>query len=209
MVIPEAETLLEDLRARGVSPRVLAAIAAVPRDRFVPPGLRARAWEDGPLPIGGGQTISQPRVVALMCDALALTGDERVLDVGTGSGWHAALLARLAAHVWTVERDPAIARQGAANLSAAGASNVTTVVGDGVRALDDEAAFDAINVAAAGGERDLAELMARLADGGRLVAPVRAGRHQRLIVAERRGDDLRRRDLGRVSFVPLRRAAPG
>jgi protein-L-isoaspartate(D-aspartate) O-methyltransferase len=209
MVIPEAETLLEDLRARGVSPRVLAAIAAVPRDRFVPPGLRARAWEDGPLPIGGGQTISQPRVVALMCDALALTGDERVLDVGTGSGWHAALLARLAAHVWTVERDPAIARQGAANLSAAGASNVTTVVGDGVRALDDEAAFDAINVAAAGGERDLAELMARLADGGRLVAPVRAGRHQRLIVAERRGDDLRRRDLGRVSFVPLRRAPPG
>jgi protein-L-isoaspartate(D-aspartate) O-methyltransferase len=209
MVCPEAETLLDDLRARGVSPRVLAAIAAVPRDRFVPPGLRARAWEDGPLPIGGGQTISQPRVVALMCDALALTGDERVLDVGTGSGWHAALLARLAAHVWTVERDPAIARQGAANLSAAGASNVTTVVGDGVRALDDEAAFDAINVAAAGGERDLAELTARLADGGRLVAPVRAGRHQRLIVAERRGDDLRRRDLGRVSFVPLRRAAPG
>jgi protein-L-isoaspartate(D-aspartate) O-methyltransferase len=209
MVCPEAETLLEDLRARGVSHRVLAAIAAVPRDRFVPPGLRARAWEDGPLPIGGGQTISQPRVVALMCDALALTGDERVLDVGTGSGWHAALLARLAAHVWTVERDPAIARQGAANLSAAGASNVTTVVGDGVRALDDEAAFDAINVAAAGGERDLAELTARLADGGRLVAPVRAGRHQRLIVAERRGDDLRRRDLGRVSFVPLRRAAPG
>jgi protein-L-isoaspartate(D-aspartate) O-methyltransferase len=209
MVIPEAETLLEDLRARGVSPRVLAAIAAVPRDRFVPPGLRARAWEDGPLPIGGGQTISQPRVVALMCDALALTGDERVLDVGTGSGWHAALLARLAAHVWTVERDPAIARQGAANLAAAGTANVTAVVGDGVRALDDEAAFDAINVAAAGGERDLAELMARLADGGRLVAPVRAGRHQRLIVAERRGDDLRRRDLGRVSFVPLRRAAPG
>jgi protein-L-isoaspartate(D-aspartate) O-methyltransferase len=209
MVIPEAETLLDDLRARGVSPRVLAAIAAVPRDRFVPPGLRARAWEDGPLPIGGGQTISQPRVVALMCDALALTGDERVLDVGTGSGWHAALLARLAAHVWTVERDPAIARQGAANLAAAGAANVTAVVGDGVRALDDEAAFDAINVAAAGGERDLAELMARLADGGRLVAPVRAGRHQRLIVAERRGDDLRRRDLGRVSFVPLRRAAPG
>jgi protein-L-isoaspartate(D-aspartate) O-methyltransferase len=86
MVFPEAETLLDDLRARGVSPRVLAAIAAVPRDRFVPPGLRARAWEDGPLPIGGGQTISQPRVVALMCDALALTGDERVLDVGTGSG---------------------------------------------------------------------------------------------------------------------------
>jgi protein-L-isoaspartate(D-aspartate) O-methyltransferase len=209
MVIPEAETLLEDLRARGVSPRVLAAIAAVPRDRFVPPGLRARAWEDGPLPIGGGQTISQPRVVALMCDALALTGDERVLDVGTGSGWHAALLARLAAHVWTVERDPAIARQGAANLSAAGASNVTTVVGDGVPALEDEAAFAAINVAAAGGERDLAELTARLADGGRLVAPVRAGRHQRLIVAERRGDDLRRRDLGRVSFVPLRRAPPG
>jgi protein-L-isoaspartate(D-aspartate) O-methyltransferase len=209
MVIPEAETLLEDLRARGVSPRVLAAIAAVPRDRFVPPGLRARAWEDGPLPIGGGQTISQPRVVALMCDALALTGDERVLDVGTGSGWHAALLARLAAHVWTVERDPAIARQGAANLAAAGTANVTAVVGDGVRALDDEAAFDAINVAAAGGERDLAELTARLADGGRLVAPVRAGRHQRLIVAERRGDDLRRRDLGRVSFVPLRRAPPG
>jgi protein-L-isoaspartate(D-aspartate) O-methyltransferase len=209
MVCPEAETLLDDLRARGVSPRVLAAIAAVPRDRFVPPGLRARAWEDGPLPIGGGQTISQPRVVALMCDALALTGDERVLDVGTGSGWHAALLARLAAHVWTVERDPAIARQGAANLAAAGTANVTAVVGDGVRALDDEAAFDAINVAAAGGERDLAELMARLADGGRLVAPVRAGRHQRLIVAERRGDDLRRRDLGRVSFVPLRRAAPG
>jgi protein-L-isoaspartate(D-aspartate) O-methyltransferase len=203
---PEAEALLRDLRAHGASPRVLAAIAAAPRDRFVPPRLRDRAWEDGPLPIGGGQTISQPRVVAVMCDALRLHGDERVLDVGTGSGWHAAVLAHLAAHVWTVERDPRIALRGAANLAAAGVENVTAVVGDGVRALGEEASFDAINVAAAGGERDLAELADRLADGGRLVAPVRARGQQRLVLAMRRGARVERRDLGAVSFVPLRRA---
>lgn len=202
----EAEQLLRELRAQGASPRVLAALAATPRDRFVPPGLRARAWEDGPLPIGGGQTISQPRVVAAMCDALALRGHERVLDVGTGSGWHAAVLARLAAHVWTVERDPRLALLGAENLAAAGVGNVTAVVGDGVRALGGEAAFDAINVAAAGGERDLAELACRLADGGRLVAPVRAWGAQRLVLVERHGDAMLRRDLGAVSFVPLRRS---
>ena len=95
---------------------------------------------------------------------------------------------------------------GAANLSAAGVDNVTAMVGDGVRALDDEVAFDAINVAAAGGERDLAELAARLAHGGRLVAPVRARGQQRLVLLERHGDHLHRRDLGRVSFVPLRRS---
>ncbi|MDP9385123.1 MAG: protein-L-isoaspartate O-methyltransferase, partial [Actinomycetota bacterium] len=98
---------------------------AVPRDRFVDPGLAGEAWENRPLPIGGGQTISQPLVVARMCSLLELEGCERVLDVGTGSGYHAALLARLAAHVWSVERDAALSAGAAASLRAAGVGNVT------------------------------------------------------------------------------------
>ena len=128
-----------------------AALRAVPRDLFVPAELAGEAWDNVPLPIGSGQTISQPLVVARMCELLELSPADRVLDVGTGSGYHAALLAYLSGHVWSVERHPELSRQAAANLRAAGVENVTLVVGDGALGLPDEAPVDAINVAAAAG----------------------------------------------------------
>src|SRR4051812_26388060 len=121
----------------------------VPRERFVPASRAAEAWENIPLPIGAGQTISQPLVVARMCELLALRGSERILDVGTGSGYHAAILSRLGAHVWTIERHAGLSEQAALNLAAAGIENVTLVVGDGALGLPEAAPFDAINVAAA------------------------------------------------------------
>src|SRR5829696_2860059 len=114
------DRLAEDLASAGVRDhRVLAAVREVPRDLFVPDHLRHLAWHDTPLPIGAGQTISAPHVVALMCELLELSGDERVLDVGTGSGYHAALLSRLSHHVWSIEREPELSRQAQDNLDAA------------------------------------------------------------------------------------------
>jgi protein-L-isoaspartate(D-aspartate) O-methyltransferase len=189
------EDLIAALRAHVDDERVLAALAAVPRERFVPEELRDRAWENGPLPIGEGQTISQPLVVARMCELLRLRGDERVLDVGTGSGYHAAVLARLCAHVWTIERHASLSRRAEASLEAARVENVTLVVGDGTLGHPAAAPYDAVNVAA---EADVLPppLEAQLAPGGRLVAPV-AGR---LIVVEADG---RRAAHDRVAFVPL------
>jgi protein-L-isoaspartate(D-aspartate) O-methyltransferase len=206
MGLSPAEALMEELRGAVSDERVLRAIAAVPRDEFVPRRLRGRAGCNAPLPIGGGQTISQPLVVAHMCSALRLTGTERVLDVGSGSGWHAAILARLSAHVWSVERDRRLSAMAESNLRAAGADNVTLVIGDGSTGLAEVAPFDAINAAAAGDESALGALEGQLADGGRLVAPVRmtaAGEHQQLVLSVRRGRRIRRRALGPVSFVPL------
>src|ERR671930_1541034 len=131
----ERAELIEQLRPYVGDPRVLAAIADVPRERFVDPMWADRAWDNAPLPIGKGQTISQPLVVARMCDLLELTGSERVLDVGTGSGYHAAVLSRLCAHVWSIERHAELSRQAAANLRAARVDNVTLVVGDGAQGL--------------------------------------------------------------------------
>jgi protein-L-isoaspartate(D-aspartate) O-methyltransferase len=196
------EKLLAELRPHVRDARVLAAVRDVPRERFVPPELEADAWENVPLPIGQGQTISQPLVVARMCELLELRGDERVLDVGTGSGYHAALLARLAAHVWSVERHAALSEQAARNLAAAGVENVTLTVGDGARGLPSEAPFDAVNVAAAAGAAVPPALEQQLAPGGRLVAPVEDG-DQRLVVVRRVNDELTRTSLERVRFVPL------
>jgi protein-L-isoaspartate(D-aspartate) O-methyltransferase len=137
-----------------------------------------------------------------MCELLELTGDERVLDVGTGSGYHAALLARLAAHVWSIERHAALSEQAARNLADAGVDNVTLSVGDGTRGLPDAAPFDAVNVAAAAGAHVPRALEEQLAPGGRLVAPVQNG-DQRLVVVRREGGALRRTSLERVRFVPL------
>jgi protein-L-isoaspartate(D-aspartate) O-methyltransferase len=173
---------------------VLAAVRAVPREAFVPPELLERAWENGPLPIGEGQTISQPLVVARMCELLQLDGSERVLDVGTGSGYHAAVLARLCAHVWTIERHASLSERAAANLEAAGVRNVTLLVGDGTLGHPPAAPFDAINVAAAA-EEIPAALEAQLAPAGRLVAPVQ----ERLVML----CDGRRATHERVAFVPL------
>jgi protein-L-isoaspartate(D-aspartate) O-methyltransferase len=196
------DRLLDTLRAHVKDKRVLEAMRAVPRDRFVPPELAAEAWENAPLPIGAGQTISQPLVVARMCELLELTGAERVLDVGTGSGYHAAILARLCAHVWSIERHADLSRQAAANLRAAGVDNVTLAVGDGALGLPDFAPFDAINVAAAAGSAVPEALEAQLAPGGRLIAPVEDG-DQRLFLVRRTGGELQRRSLERVRFVPL------
>src|SRR5215217_5211074 len=131
----DPERLLAELRRHVSDKRVLEAVRAVPRDRFVPAHLRHDAWENAPLPIGAGQTISQPLVVARMCELLALRGDESVLDVGTGSGWHAAILARLAAHVWSIEVHESLSRTAAATLAECGIANVSLVVGDGSRGL--------------------------------------------------------------------------
>jgi protein-L-isoaspartate(D-aspartate) O-methyltransferase len=196
------ERLLRTLQRHLTDERVLAAIAAVPRDRFVPEDLQAEAWENIPLPIGSGQTISQPLVVARMCELLELTGSETVLDVGTGSGYHAALLARLARHVYSIEMHESLSRQAAANLRAAGVTNVTLTVGDGSRGLPEHAPYEAINVAAAAGGEIPPALAEQLAPGGRLVAPVEDG-EQRLVVARRTAAGVALTELERVRFVPL------
>jgi protein-L-isoaspartate(D-aspartate) O-methyltransferase len=196
------ERLLRTLRRHVADQRVLAAIAEVPRDRFVPEDLRAEAWENIPLPIGSGQTISQPLVVARMCELLELTGSEIVLDVGTGSGYHAALLARLARHVHSIEVHESLSRQAAANLRVAGVTNVTLTVGDGSRGVPEHAPYEAINVAAAAGGAIPPALADQLAPGGRLVAPVEDG-EQRLVVARRTEGGVKLTELERVRFVPL------
>src|SRR5918997_2787145 len=142
------DRLVRELRGAISDERVLNAVRAVPRDRFVPQDLRDEAWENAPLPIGCGQTISQPLVVARMCELLELEGGERVLDVGTGSGYHAALLAALAAEVYSIELHAELSHRAARALAAAGA-RVTLVVGDGSLGLPEHAPYDAINVAAA------------------------------------------------------------
>jgi protein-L-isoaspartate(D-aspartate) O-methyltransferase len=196
------ERLLSELRLHVDDPRVLTAIREVPRDRFVPARRLEQAWDNVALPIGSGQTISQPLVVARMCELLELRGDERVLDVGTGSGYHAAVLARLVAHVWSVEVLPDLAERAAKTLAAAGADNVTLLVGDGSLGHAAAAPYDAINVAAAMAAVPPA-LPAQLAEGGRLVGPVDGG-DQRLVLLRRgAGGELRREQHERVRFVPL------
>ena len=160
------------LRRRDIADeRVLAAMERVPRELFVPRELRSRAYDDAALPIGGGQTISQPYMLAAICSAPALTGPEEVLDVGTGSGYQAAVLAELAAEVDTIERIPELAEQARANLEAAGYRRVRVHLGDGSRGLPERAPFDAIAVAAAapGLPQTLYE---QLKPRGRLVVPV-------------------------------------
>jgi protein-L-isoaspartate(D-aspartate) O-methyltransferase len=195
------DQLLATLRRYLDDERVLAAIEAVPRNLFVPEELAADAWDNVPLPIGCGQTISQPLVVARMCELLELSPTDRVLDVGTGSGYHAAVLAQLCGHVWSVERHPALSEQAAVNLAAAGVQNVTLLVGDGTLGVEDVAPFDAINVAAASAAVPPA-LEAQLGPGGRLVAPVDHG-DQRLLLVRRHDGALERTPLERVRFVPL------
>ena len=200
--MPAPERLMSILRRHVADRRVLAAIERLPRERFVPPDLRAEAWENVPLPIGRGQTISQPLVVARMCELLELAGDETVLDIGTGSGYHAALLARLARHVYSIEVHASLSQRAGENLLAAGIENVTLVVGDGSRGLPDHAPFEAVNVAAAAGGAIPPALFDQLAPGGRLVAPVEDG-DQRLVVARRTDDGVSLTELERVRFVPL------
>jgi protein-L-isoaspartate(D-aspartate) O-methyltransferase len=175
----------QQLRSRDVfDERVLDAMARVPRALFVPAEVRARAYDDAALPIGGGQTISQPYMVAKICEALALAGHERVLDVGTGSGYQAAVLAELAAEVDTIERIPELAEQARSNLDAAGYGGVRVHVGDGTRGLPERAPFDAIAVAAAAPHLPQS-LYEQLEPRGRLVVPVGKRGIQRLEVIVR------------------------
>jgi protein-L-isoaspartate(D-aspartate) O-methyltransferase len=173
------------LRARDVGDeRVLAAMERVPRELFVPEKLRDRAYDDAALPIGAGQTISQPYMVARICEALSLTGPEHVLDVGTGSGYQAAVLAELAEEVDTIERIAQLAERARANLAAAGYARVTVHVGDGSRGLPERSPFDAIAVAAAAPELPKT-LYEQLEPRGRLVVPVGRRGMQRLEVIVR------------------------
>lgn len=195
----------DQIAARGVrDPRVLAAMRAVPREAFVPGDQAAFAYEDEPLPIGDGQTISQPYVVAAMTAALALSPGDRVLEIGTGSGYAAAVLAHLAAEVYTIERIPALAEAAARRLADLGYTNVHVRQGDGTRGWPEQAPFDAI-VATAGGPRVPPSLLAQLAVGGRLVMPVGpAPRMQRLVrVVKGEGGDIVEEVLEEVAFVPL------
>ena len=198
-----AEMVERQLRRRGITDeRVLAAMTRVPRELFVPERLAARAYDDGALPIGHRQTISQPFVVAKICSLLALEGRERVLDVGTGSGYQAAVLAELAAEVVTIERIAALADEARAALAFAGNANVDVHVGDGSLGVPERAPFDGIAVAAAAPTVPPA-LYAQLADGGRLVLPRGSRWGQELVLVERGPDRPIERTSIPCRFVPL------
>src|SRR5918995_1123677 len=178
--------LITASRAAGVrDARLLEAIRAVPRARFVPPDLAARAYDDSPLPIPHGQVTTQPSLVAKMVEALELTPSDRVLEVGTGFGWQTALLARLAAEVWSIERWDDLARIARANLERHGVENASVVVGDGSGGLPEHAPYDAILVAAAFPQVP-APLAEQLAEGGRLVQPIGLGGADEVVLFEKR-----------------------
>lgn len=184
--------------------RVLDAMAKVPRHLFVAPGDQDQAYDDRPLPTGYGQTISQPYIVALMCQALELTEDCKVLDVGTGSGYAAAVLGELSQTVFGIELVPELAEFARINLKSTGCTNVEVHSGDGCLGFPDESPFDAIHVAA-GAPVEPAHLRDQLKIGGRLVIPVGSSkRHQHLKLIRRTcADAYQVTDLGSVSFVPL------
>jgi protein-L-isoaspartate(D-aspartate) O-methyltransferase len=191
------------LRGRDVrDERVLEAMAKVPRELFVPAELSAHAYEDEALPIGEGQTISQPYMVARICEALALSGRQRVLDVGTGSGYQAAVLAELAGEVHTIERIPELAAWARENLRAAGYDNVRVHVGDGTLGDPEHAPFDAIAVAAAAPEPP-PSLYDQLRPNGRLVVPVGSRRGQDLQVVVRSPEGPAVVSTVPCRFVPL------
>lgn len=194
----------EQIEARGIDdPRVLAALRRIPRHRFVPAGQRERAHEDNALPLGDGQTISQPYIVALMTAAAAIKPGDKVLEIGTGSGYQAALLAELGAHVFTIERLPTLASAAASLLHEVGYREIQTRIGDGTRGWPEEAPFDAILATAAPSEIPRA-LTEQLAEGGRLVIPVgQDPLPQNLVRVTRRGGHFEEEVLLPVRFVPL------
>lgn len=191
------------IRRRGVADeRVLRAMEEVPRHLFVPAELVQSAYDDRPLSIGCAQTISQPYIVALMTEALGLSGTEKVLEIGTGSGYQAAVLSRLCRYVHSVERIAALAERARENLSRAGASNVAVHVGDGTLGWPDAAPYDAVLVTAAGPSVP-PPLVDQLGDGGVLVAPVGDRWSQRLVRLRKSGEARTEETLGSVVFVPL------
>jgi protein-L-isoaspartate(D-aspartate) O-methyltransferase len=193
----------EQLERRNIrDTRVLRAMAAVPRHHFVPAELNEHAYADNALPIAENQTISQPYIVALTVAALQLQGHERVLEIGTGSGYAAAVLGQLAAEVWTIERYRSLAETAARRLAELGYRNVHVLSGDGTQGLPEHAPYDGIAVAAAGPHVPQS-LLDQLAPGGRLVIPIGSRDEQQLIRVVRTAKGLHEESLGPVRFVPL------
>jgi protein-L-isoaspartate(D-aspartate) O-methyltransferase len=191
------------LHRRGIDDeRVLAAMGAVPREHFVPENVRASAYNDSALPIGHDQTISQPWVVAAICQALELDGGENVLEIGTGSGYSAAVLGQLAAHVVSVERVPELGEYARQRLDELGVRNVEVIVGDGSRGHPEGAPYEAIAVHAATPEAPHS-MLAELATDGRLVVPIATGSADLLTAFIRENGDLRQETIGPCRFVPL------
>ncbi len=197
------QRLVETLRGKGIRDlAVLRAIEMTPRHAFVPTGLRHRAYEDAPLPIGNGQTISQPWVHARYLELLQLSGKERVLEIGTGSGYETVLLAHLVAQVFSIERIPALLQQARENIQRTGVNNVSLLLGDGSIGWREYAPYDAILVGA-GAPSIPQPLLDQLAEGGRLLIPVGDREEQRLVFAERKGGRVEMREEAPVRFVPL------
>lgn len=195
--------LVEMLQQSGIRDlAVLRAFDLTPRHLFVPTGLRHRAYEDSALPIGNGQTISQPSTHARYLSLLGLRGHERVLEIGTGSGYQTVLLSHLAAQVFSIERIGALADRAREAIREAGARNVSLLAGDGTLGWRDYSPFDAILVTA-GAPQVPAPLVEQLADGGRLLIPLGGRDEQTLTLITRHGTELERRDIGPVRFVPL------
>jgi len=191
------------IRARGVrDERVLRAMQRVPRERFVPVDARAEAYLDRPLPIGSGQTISQPYMVATMLDVLACESEMTALEIGAGSGYQAALLGELCREVWAVEIVEGLATRAQAVLEDLGYDNVHIVVADGTEGLPEHAPYDRI-IVAAGAPTVPAPLQQQLADGGRLVIPVGSRINQCLVVIDREGEEFVQRESTPCVFVPL------
>ncbi|HEX5989490.1 MAG TPA: protein-L-isoaspartate(D-aspartate) O-methyltransferase [Solirubrobacterales bacterium] len=198
-----ARMVEQQLRRRGIGDeRVLAAMEAVPREEFVPAAVRDRAYADSALTIGEEQTISQPWIVAAICQAMRLTGSELVLEVGTGSGYSAAVLSLLADHVVSIERHAGLSDAAAEVLSSLGIANVELVVGDGSLGVPDRAPFDAIAVHATAPAAPPA-LLDQTAEGGRLVVPIASGEADLLTVLRRQGEEIVSETIGPCRFVPL------
>jgi protein-L-isoaspartate(D-aspartate) O-methyltransferase len=198
-----ARMVAQQLESRDVSDgRVLQAMRQVPRHLFVPESRRSEAYYDCPLSIGYGQTISQPYIVAFMTASLELTGEEKVLEIGTGSGYQAAILSRVARQVISIECIAELANSARQTLADLGYDNVTVALGDGSIGLPEEAPFDAIMLTAAAPDVPV-PLSEQLVDGGRLVGPIGSRYDQVLVRLRRRGDDWMREMLKAVVFVPL------
>jgi protein-L-isoaspartate(D-aspartate) O-methyltransferase len=200
-IAERARRLFAALSARGTDPRVVAAMAAVPREEFVPESAKEIAYEDGPIPIGLGQTISQPSLVAKMTELLRVHRLSRVLEVGTGCGYQTAILAELASQVYSIELERELSIDAATRLRRLGYRNIETRVGDGHLGWPERAPFDAI-VVTASAQNVPPALVEQLRPGGRMVIPVR---DELLLVTKDEGGSVAQKQLGRVAFVPLRR----
>ncbi|CAN5503309.1 protein-L-isoaspartate(D-aspartate) O-methyltransferase [soil metagenome] len=195
--------LVELLRERGIHDMaVLRAFDLTPRHQFVPTGVRHRAYEDAPLQIGSGQTISQPSIHAKYLEILAFKGSERVLEIGTGSGYQTVLLSHLVAQVFTIERISALFASSREAINKAGATNVSMLLGDGTVGWREYAPYDAILVSA-GGPTVPQALVDQLADGGRMLVPVGSKEEQTLTLVTKRGASIEQKEIAPVRFVPL------